>query len=36
MPYGTLTVSGGVKNIKPVDDEKPHPLFDINFDVFNF
>ncbi|MEA3353994.1 MAG: hypothetical protein U9Q33_09290 [Campylobacterota bacterium] len=35
-PHGTLTVSGGVENIKPVETDKPHRWFDINFDVFDF
>jgi hypothetical protein len=35
-PFGAMTVGGGVENIQPSDSNKPHRLFDINFDVFDF
>lgn len=35
-PFGAMTVGGGVENIQPTNSDKPHRLFDIDFDVFNF
>lgn len=29
-------VSDSIENLEPAQEKKPHPWFDINFDVFNF
>lgn len=36
VPFGSMSVSGGIENLEHSDDKKPHRFFDINFNVFNF
>jgi hypothetical protein len=35
-PFGNVTVGGGIENMGDSPNQKPHRLFDINFDVFKF
>lgn len=34
--FSNMSVGGGIENLNSSPDKKPHRLFNINFDIFNF
>jgi len=34
--FSNMSVGGGIENLDSSPDRKPHRLFDVNFDIFNF
>ncbi|MBD3842070.1 MAG: hypothetical protein IE909_09340 [Campylobacterales bacterium] len=34
--FGNVSVGGGIENLNDAPSRKPHRMFDINFNIFNF